>query len=41
MAAGIDAALHRNLPGRALLYMVAGVAAFSGLDAGAKWLTDD
>jgi len=39
MTAGAEAALHRNLPGRALLYMVAGVAAFSWLDAGAKWLT--
>lgn len=41
MTAAAPAVLHRNLPGRALLYMVAGVAAFSGLDAGAKWLTDD
>lgn len=39
MADGSDSARHRNLPGRALLYMAAGVAAFALLDAGAKWLT--
>jgi len=39
--AATPAALHRNLPGRALLYMTAGVAAFAGLDAGAKWLTEN
>lgn len=41
MAAGPDAALHQNLPGRALIYMAVGVASFSLLDAGAKWLTGD
>ena len=40
MADGSDSARHRNLPGRALLYMAAGVAAFALLDAGAKWLTE-
>lgn len=39
MPDGSEPALHRNLPGRALLYMAAGVAAFSLLDAGVKWLT--
>src|SRR3546814_12854297 len=39
MAVGSKAELHRNLPGRALVYMVLGVASFSLLDAGAKWLT--
>lgn len=38
MPDGLSSA-HRNLPGRALLYMAAGVAAFALLDAGAKWLT--
>ncbi len=39
MADGSTTELHRNLPGRALVYMALGVASFSLLDAGAKWLT--
>ena len=41
MAGGPEVALQRNLPGRALAYMVLSIASFSLLDAGAKWLTGD
>lgn len=41
MADGSNGELHRNLPGRALIYMGVGVASFALLDAAAKWLTAD
>ncbi len=41
MADGSKGELHRNLPGRALIYMGIGVASFALLDAAAKWLTTD
>jgi drug/metabolite transporter (DMT)-like permease len=41
MADGSKGELHRNLPGRALVYMGVGVACFALLDAAAKWLTAD
>lgn len=41
MADGCTGELHRNLPGRALVYMALGVGSFAFLDAAAKWLTQD